>query len=145
MFRTSFDLRDLEKLAESAFSAENFDSLNDLFTPRSPSPSVAYDLVKFDDHFELHVDLPGVTPETIDLTVDGKGLTLTAERSFTVPENGEMVKSGRAQGTYKKVFHLSEKLDSTGLTADYNGGVLVITIPVAATAQPQKVTINFTE
>lgn len=127
MLRTIDPFRELEKLAESAFSPSG--------------PHVAYDLVRHEDRFEVFVDLPGVNPTSIDLTIDGRDLTLTAERTFDVPEDATVVRSGRSHGEYTRTFHLGDRLDTEGLTADYDAGVLTIVIPVAASAQPRKVTV----
>jgi len=124
MLRTFDPFRELERLAETTFS-----------------PGLAYDLVRHDDRFELFIDLPGVDPATIDLTVDGRDLTLTAKRHFAVADSATVVRSGRTHGTYNRTFHLGDRLDTEGLTADYTGGVLSIVLPIAASAKPRKVDV----
>jgi len=125
MLRTFDPFRELERLAETTFS-----------------PGLAYDIVRHEDRFELFIDLPGVDPATIDLTVDGRDLTLTAQREFVIADSATVVRSGRTHGTYNRTFHLGDRLDTEGLTADYASGVLSIVLPIAASAKPRKVSVN---
>ena len=103
---------------------------------------VPFDVVRFDDRFEVHIDLPGVDASTIDVTVDARNLTLTAERSRDLPDGATLVSKGRPSGSIRRSFHLGERLDTAGLTADYADGVLTVTIPVAETAKPRKISVG---
>ena len=104
-------------------------------------PTLDYDIVRSDDGVELYIDIPGVDPATVDLTVDGRSLHLKAERRFEVPEGSTLVSRRRRQADLAKTFHLGENLDSERLEADYALGVLKVTIPVAESAKPRKVEV----
>lgn len=94
------------------------------------------------DRFFLHLDLPGVDSESIDLTVEKNTLTVTAERSWNPGEEASVVVNERPQGTFRRQFFLGEMLDVEGIEAGYDHGVLTITIPVAEQAKPRKIVIG---
>jgi HSP20 family protein len=93
------------------------------------------------DHFCIHLDLPGVTPESIDLTVEKNVLTVSAERQWTPAEEVQIVASERPQGTFSRQLFLGESLDPERVAANYDNGVLTITIPVAERAKPRRVDV----
>jgi HSP20 family protein len=93
------------------------------------------------DRFVVHFDLPGVDPDTIDLTVEQNTLTVTAERTWPRVEGDEMVINERSQGTFSRQLMLGENLDTEGITARYNQGVLTVTIPVAEQSKARKVQV----
>lgn len=98
--------------------------------------------VRFEDRLELRYDLPGVDPADIELTVEGRELTLAAERSDEVPEDGRVVWGRSAPRSFRHTVTLAEAYDLDQLEASSEHGVLVIRVPVAAASQPRKVAIG---
>ena len=98
--------------------------------------------VRFEDRLELHYDLPGVDPAAIELTVEGRELTLSAERSDDVAEDGRVVWGRPAPRTFRHTATLAEAYDLDQLEADARHGVLVVSVPVAAASQPRKVAVG---
>ncbi|MCA1843146.1 MAG: Hsp20/alpha crystallin family protein [Actinobacteria bacterium] len=95
------------------------------------------------DTFFIHFDLPGVDPATIDLTVEKNVLTVRAERQFDWAGNGaEVLVAERPQGTYSRQLFLGETLDADRIQANYEHGVLTLTIPVAEAAKPRRVQVS---
>jgi HSP20 family protein len=95
------------------------------------------------DTFFIHFDLPGVDPSTIDLTVEKNVLTVRAERQFEWGSNGtEVLVAERPQGTYSRQLFLGETLDPDNIQANYEHGVLTLTIPVAEKAKPRRVQVS---
>jgi HSP20 family protein len=92
------------------------------------------------DRFVIEFDLPGVSPETVDLDVERNVLTVKAER---VPRNGdwEMLASERARGTFSRQLVLGDNLDLDRIEASYDAGVLRLVVPVAEKAKPRKIEI----
>src|SRR5438105_4999557 len=103
---------------------------------------VPMDAYRRGDHFYVHLDLPGVDPGSIDLTVEKDVLTVKAERTFQPAEGDELVVNERPTGTFTRQLFLGETLDADRVDAGYDKGVLTITIPVAEAAKPRKVTIG---
>ena len=93
------------------------------------------------DVFVVHFDLPGVDPDTIDLTVEQNTLTVTAERIWSSAEGDELVITERPQGTFSRQLLLGDSLDTERITARYDQGVLTITIPVAEQSKARKVQV----
>ena len=94
------------------------------------------------NEFKVHLDLPGVDPGSIELTVEKDVLTVRATRSLD-PAGGDQVQmTERAQGEFSRQLFLGESLDRDHITAAYENGVLTVTIPVAEEAKPRKVEIT---
>jgi HSP20 family protein len=94
------------------------------------------------DQFVVNFDLPGVNPDSIDLTVEKNVLTVRAERTWQPQDGSEVVVSERPQGTFTRQLFLGDGLDTAQITATYRDGVLTLAIPVAEQAKPRKVAIS---
>ena len=100
------------------------------------------DAYRKDDSFLLQLDLPGIAPDSIELTVEDNVLTISAERP--VPDKGESVESVIAErtfGTFTRQVVLGKTLDSERIEASYEGGVLTVAIPVAEQAKPRRIEV----
>ena len=93
------------------------------------------------DSFVVHFDLPGVDPDSIDLSVDRDELTVRAERRWGF-EGRELVARERPQGTFTRTLFLGESLDADRIEADYDRGVLTLRIPVTEEAKPRKIQVG---
>ena len=108
---------------------------------RQRSTVVPIDAYREGERFFVRVDLPGVDPQSIDLTVEKNVLTLRAERPFTGTEGQEWVLAERAHGTFTRQLFLGDTLDAGAMTARYEHGVLFLEIPVAERAKPRKIEV----
>jgi HSP20 family protein len=91
------------------------------------------------DTFIVELDLPGVTRESIDVTVDYDVLTVKAERPE--PADGNWLLAERSHGALSRQLTLGKNLDVDGVTADFADGVLRLTIPVAEAVKPRKIAV----
>ena len=107
--------------------------------PLSGMPMDAY---RVGDKFVAHFDLPGVDPGSIDLSVEGTTLTVTAERSVPQLEGVEWAVAERPYGAYTRQLVLGRSLDTDRLEASYHDGVLTVSIPVAEKARARKITVT---
>lgn len=105
-------------------------------------PAIPMDAVRHGDQVFINFDLPGVDPESIDLTVERNVLTVKAERRFQRSEGDQVLAEERRQGSFTRRVMLGESLDTTKLEAAYDHGVLAVTIPVAEAAQPRKIAVG---
>jgi HSP20 family protein len=103
---------------------------------------VPVDAYRMGDRFYLHLDIPGVDKDAIDVTVENNTLTVSAERVIATPEGGAWVIRERPQGTFVRRFILGEGLDTDHIEAGYDHGVLTLSIPVAEQAKPRKVSVG---
>ena len=106
------------------------------------APFMPMDAYRDGDRFLVHLDLPGVDPGSIDLTVEKNVLTIAAERRWSRNDDVEMVVSERPQGSFSRQLFLGEGLDAEHVDASYDNGVLTVTVPVAEQAKPRKVEIS---
>lgn len=106
------------------------------------TPVMPMDAYRSGDHFVVHLDLPGIQVETIDLTVEKNVLTISAERRWERSEDLEVVVSERPQGSFSRQLFLGEGLDADNIEASYENGVLTVSVPVAEQAKPRKVQIS---
>jgi HSP20 family protein len=104
--------------------------------------SFPMDAYRRGDQFVVHFDLPGVDPDSIELTVERNVVTVRAERSFEFEEGDEVLVAERPQGSYSRQLLLGETLDGESISADYDAGVLTLTIPVAEAAKPRRVQVG---
>ena len=93
------------------------------------------------DHFVVEFDLPGVAPDTLDIDVERNVLTVKAERPA---RNGdwEPLASERPKGLFSRQLVLGDNLDLEHIEANYDAGVLRLTIPVAEKAKPRKIEVK---
>ena len=94
------------------------------------------------DQFIVEFDLPGVEPASIDLTVENNVLSVRSERRFEPREGDEVLVAERPHGTYTRQLFLADTLDSENVQANYEHGVLTLTIPVAEAAKPRRVQVG---
>ncbi len=104
--------------------------------------SFPMDAFRRGDRFIVLLDLPGLDPGAIDLTVDRNVLTIKAERQASREEGDEMLVAERPQGTFTRQLLLGDTLDPERLEARYEHGVLTVTIPVAEQAQPRRIEVS---
>jgi HSP20 family protein len=122
--------RDFDRLAEAVWGTR---------ARPAAMPMTAY---REDGTFVVHLDLPGVSLDSIDLTVEQNVLTVHAERKPPVADSAERVVDERGYGVFSRQLFLGETLDADQLTATYDAGVLTLTIPIAEKAKPRKVEIS---
>lgn len=103
---------------------------------------VPMDVYRRGDSYVVELDLPGVDASAIDLSIDRNTLTIRAERSPVFREGDEVLVAERPQGAFTRQLALGDGLDTERVSADYDNGVLRLTIPVAPTAKPRRVQIT---
>jgi HSP20 family protein len=105
------------------------------------SRSFPMDAYQRGEELTIHLDLPGMDPDTIDLTTDQHVLTIKAERTFPREEGDEIIVQERPQGRFTRQLFLGDTLDIERLEAHYDQGVLTVTIPVAEQAKPRRIQV----
>ncbi|MGW3060995.1 Hsp20/alpha crystallin family protein [Streptomyces goshikiensis] len=109
-------------------------------------PSVMpMDAYREGDDYVIAFDLPGVTPEAIDIDVERNMLTVKAERRPAAKNDTvQMELSERPLGVFSRQVMLADTLDTERIQADYDAGVLTLRIPIAERAKPRKISIGST-
>src|ERR1700684_1954380 len=86
------------------------------------------------DNFYICLDLPGISAESIDLTVEQNVLTVRAERVPFHADGAETIVAERTYGTFTRQVFLGETLDAERINADYTAGALTLLSPARDTA-----------
>ena len=130
--------RELDRLTQQVFG-------NSPGTWSRPT-AMPMDAYRVGDEFVVAFDLPGVSPDAIELDVERNVLTVKAERrSNRETDQVEMQVAERPLGVFSRQLFLGETLDSDNISAHYESGVLTLRIPVAPQAKPRKIAITHTE
>jgi HSP20 family protein len=109
---------------------------------RGARPAVMpIDAYRHEDDFFVHFDLPGVDPDSIDLTIEKNVLRVTAQRAWNRAEGTQVIASERPHGTFSRQLFLGDSLDTDRIEAGYDNGVLTVRLPVADKAKPRKVSV----
>jgi HSP20 family protein len=122
--------RDLDRLAAEVFG-----------TARTPA-LMPMDCLRTGDTFVCRFDLPGIDPESLEVSAENNTLTVRAERRRRDPEGSTYLVSERPSGTYSRQLVLGDGLAVDDIRADYTDGVLTLTVPVAEQAKPRKIEIG---
>jgi HSP20 family protein len=99
------------------------------------------DAFRSGDEVVLLFDLPGIDPQSIDLTIDQHVLTVRAERDRQTQEGQDVLAAERPYGVFIRRVFLGDTLDTDQISADYHDGVLRLTIPVSERAKPRKIEV----
>jgi HSP20 family protein len=119
------------------------DELRDRLLSGGRTPlSFPMDAYRRGDAFLVHLDLPGVQPETIDVAVENQVLTVSAERRFEPHEGDEFLVTERPQGRFSRQLRLGSTIDTENIAASYDNGVLTLTLPVSERAKPRQIQVG---
>src|SRR3954469_5379971 len=89
-----------------------FDRLTQTLGTRTRPASVPMDAYRIGDEFFVEFDLPGISPDSIDLTIEKNVLTVHAERRRTQSEGVELLIGERSYGSFSRQLFLGEALDT---------------------------------
>ena len=129
MYYTRFDpfTRDFQRLARYTFG-------------QASAP--ALDVVRHEGDVTLKLDVPGIDPEQLEVSVDRGILTISGKREEERTENDKFFVRERTMGTFTRRLRLSENLNADAVEASYDNGVLEVRIPVTEQAKPRKVEVR---
>jgi HSP20 family protein len=131
--------RELDRLTQQFFGSQ----APGTWSRPTPMPMDAY---RHGDQYVVSFDLPGISPDAIDLDVERNVLTVKAERRPPeLGDNVEMQVAERPLGVFSRQLFLGDTLDADHIEANYEAGVLTLRIPVAERAKPRKIAIANTE
>jgi HSP20 family protein len=105
----------------------------------------AMDIYETEDRFVVHVELPGIEPDSVDLSVEDATLTIRGERSFYTEANEESFhRVERRYGTFSRSLTLPQTADAERIDAAFDKGVLTIEVPKVEQAKPRRIQIKAT-
>lgn len=114
--------------------------------PTTPSTRTAgdvpMDVFHTEDRLVIRLDLPGVDPSKVDVTVQENVLLINGSRPFPFePDQVRFVRRGAFYGDFTQRVALGKGLDLERIQARYDSGVLELTIPYAPEVQPRKIEV----
>jgi HSP20 family protein len=96
------------------------------------------------DQFMVLMDLPGVSRDDIDLTIERNVVSVRVHRAPAHQEGDEVIIDERPYGEFARQLFLGDNLDPDRMTADVSDGVLTLTIPVSEASKPRRVELGST-
>lgn len=99
------------------------------------------DIVETDDGVTLMLEMPGVAADDVDVTLEKRVLTIRGNIQATQPEKLELAYAEYGEGDFERAFTMSEDFDPEKIGAQVSNGVLTVTLPRAAEAQPKKIRV----
>jgi len=137
-FREAISLRD----AMSTLLQESFIRPNSLLT-QDGLASLPLDLSETEDEFVVKASLPGVRPEDVQITVQGETLSIRGESKAEEEKKGAQWHVGeRRSGTLQRSVTLPTPVDSDRAQAQFEHGVLTLTLPKSEAARPRQIRIG---
>jgi len=138
-FRPFGDLASLQRQLDSLFQDFNRGS-DELLTSSSFVP--AADIYEDEHNITLKLEVPGIEAKDLDIQFENNTLTVRGERKFEKEEKEENFhRVERRYGSFARSFTLPNTVDSENVEADYDSGVLKITLPKREEAKPKQIKV----
>jgi HSP20 family protein len=119
-----------------------FDRITRQAAAQGNGAAMPMDGVRRADDVVLRFDLPGIEPDSIEVSVDRGVLTVSARREEEFAEDERVFVRERVMGNFTRRVYLSEHLDPEAIEAAYDNGVLAVRIPVLEQAKPRKIAVQ---
>lgn len=100
------------------------------------------DIVEEEKHFTVWVALPGVKKSDVNLALEKDELIISGTTAQRVTDKQTWIRKGVPAGHFRKVFQLSDGIDHEGIQAEFEDGLLKVTVPKAPQLQKRSITIN---
>ena len=103
----------------------------------------ALDVEETEDGFTLHIELPGVSTEDVEISLEENVLTIAGERRFYDERDSEGFRRiERAFGRFHRAVRLPDRVDADNVVATHRDGLLTIQVPKAEEAKPRRIEIS---
>src|ERR1700730_16605328 len=100
----------------------------------------AVDVYEDEHNVSLKIEVPGIDEKDIDIRLENNTLTVHGERKIEKEENYRGVE--RQYGSFIRTFTLPTTVDAEKVSANYDKGVLKVTLPKKAEAKPKQIKVN---
>jgi len=116
-------------------------SQDESLTSSSFAPAV--DVYEDEHNVTLKIEVPGIEEKDIDVRIENNTLTVHGERKIEKEEKEENYRRVERQyGSFTRTFNLPPTVDAEKVQADYDKGVLKVTLPKKAEAKPKQIKVN---
>jgi len=136
------DLRTLQEEVNRLFSTNLTRAFDDEGIGRGAwAPSV--DIYENKDQIVLEAELPGMKQEDFDLSIENNVITLRGERRFEKTDDTDNYhRVERSYGSFTRSFTLPQTVSAEGASAEYNNGVLRVTLPKKEETKARRIQVS---
>lgn len=137
-FSPSTEVRRLQREMDRIF--DNF-----LTTDRDDEAAVwspRVDLAESEDAYHIHLEVPGIPKDAIEINYHNQMLTVSGERTASNAEELKFVRIERSYGRFFRSFNLPKAADTEQISAEYHDGMLHIRVPKAEDRKPRRIEIH---
>lgn len=104
----------------------------------------ALDMTEKEDRYVLQLELPGISPDDVQITLDDNVLTIQGEKQRSEDsEEKERAYRERRFGKFERNFYLNDDVDSEGIEAEYDQGIMTLTLPKSRKSVPRDIPVRF--
>ena len=119
---------------------------NDQRRGTEPQPAREYvspevNIFETNDGYVLEAEMPGVSKEGLEITLEGNEMTLVGRRKDDVAP-GEPLFRERALADYRRVFELDPAIDTAKIAAKIDQGLLTLTLPKSERVKPRRIAVD---
>lgn len=100
------------------------------------------DIVETGNGVSVQIEMPGVSPDDVDISVEGRMLTVRGHSRVHAPEGYQLVHAEYEAGDYERSFALGQDVDEGSIAAEMRDGVLTLLLPMAEAAKPRKIQVK---
>jgi HSP20 family protein len=134
-----FGLQRLNRILDEAFGSA-FPEQGNVITSTLFAPT---DVSEDENALQLSMELPGVDPNDVRLSLENNVLTIRGEKRQQIDENNERVhRSERVYGVFERTFALPNTVDADQIEARFENGILVVRIPKSERARPREIRVS---
>lgn len=135
-FRTHSLQHQLNRLFNEAFERSSDESSITTWAP-------AVDIFETEHELVVKADLPDIDPKDLDIRVENNILSIRGERKFeSKVSQDKYLRVERAYGSFSRSFSLASTVNSEAIKADYQNGVLTLSVPKREEAKPKQIKVN---
>jgi len=137
-FREAVTLREaMDRLFEDSFIPARRRGAEE----RSAGLTLPLDAYVTPDEIVILASMPGIKPDTVEITIEGDTLTIKGERPAPL-ENVNYVLQERAYGKFQRTLNINVPVDADKTEAKFDNGLLTLTIPKAAAIKPRTISVT---
>jgi HSP20 family protein len=135
-----FGLQRLNRFLDEAFAGMSDSAQGSVITSAWFAPT---DVSEDADGIQISMELPGVDPDAVRLSLENNILTIRGEKTNRGEQKNERIhRFERTYGTFERTFVLPSTVDPENIEARYENGVLLVTIPKAERAKPREIRVR---
>jgi HSP20 family protein len=135
-----FGLQQLNRILDQAFAGAAFPEQGSVITSTLFAPT---DVSEDENALQITMELPGVDPDDVRLSLENNVLTIRGEKRQQFDEDNERVhRFERVYGVFERTFVLPNTVDPERIEARFENGVLIVRIPKAERAKPREIRVS---